>query len=155
VPDNSDAKVTPDMPTTWKPIVVFFALTILLLAIVPTLSALTGATMDFGAAAASATEKTGGGQTSNLLIVLRLALAEPALWLLILGSSVPSVAALFVCGWTRRPALPAFRSSSPLPPRIRALVGDILNGQRRPIQNFFEGLLLLSTNLCYNNSNGF
>ena len=37
------------MPTTWKPIAVFFALTILLLALIPILSALTGATMDFDA----------------------------------------------------------------------------------------------------------
>ncbi len=93
------------MPTTWKPIVIFFVLTVLLLALVPILSTLTGATMDFGAAAASATEKTGIEQTSNLLAVVRLALAEPALWLLILGSSVPSIAALIMCGWTRRPSL--------------------------------------------------
>jgi hypothetical protein len=93
------------MPTTWKPIVIFFALTILLLALVPILSALTGATMDFDAAAARATEKTGVEQTSNLFIAVRLALAEPALWLLILGSSIPSIAALIVCGWTRRPNL--------------------------------------------------
>jgi hypothetical protein len=38
---------------------------------------------DFDAAAASATEKTGIEQTSNLLIVMRLGFAEPALWLLI------------------------------------------------------------------------
>jgi hypothetical protein len=93
------------MPTTWKPIAIFFALTILLLALVPILSILTGATMDFDAAAARATEKTSIEQTSNLLVVLRLALAEPALWLLILGSSIPSIAALIICGWTRRPNL--------------------------------------------------
>jgi len=91
------------MPTTWKPVVIFFALTILLLALVPVLSMLTGATMDFDAAAASATEKTGIEQTSNLLVAVRLAIAEPALWLLILGSGIPSLAALVVCGSTRWP----------------------------------------------------
>jgi membrane protease YdiL (CAAX protease family) len=93
------------MPTTWKHIAIFFALTILLLALVPVLSMLTGATMDFDAAAARATEKTGIEQTSNLITVLRLALAEPALWLLVLGSSIPSIAALIICGWTRRPGI--------------------------------------------------
>lgn len=93
------------MPTTWKPIVIFFILTILLLALVPILSMLTGATMDFAAAAARATERTGIEQTSNLLLVVRLALAEPALWLLLLGSSIPSIAALIICGWTQRPRL--------------------------------------------------
>ena len=93
------------MPTTWKPIAVFFALTILLLTLIPILSALTGATMDFDAAARSATEKTGIEQTSDLLVVLRLALAEPALWLLILGSSIPSLAALVICASTKRPDL--------------------------------------------------
>jgi hypothetical protein len=102
-PHNLNMK--PDMPTTWKPVAIFFALTVLLLALVPILSMLTGATMDFDAAAARATEKTGIEQTSNLLIVLRLALAEPALWLLILGSGIPSIAALIMCAWTRRPDL--------------------------------------------------
>jgi len=94
-----------DMPTTWKPIVVFFILTILLLALVPLLSLITGATMDFDAAAARATEKTGIEQTSNILTIARLALAEPALWLLVFGSSIPSIAALIICGATRRPTL--------------------------------------------------
>ena len=98
-------KIVPDMPATWKPIIVFFGLTFLLLALIPILSMLTGATMDFGAAAARATEKTGVEQTSNLIVVLRLALAEPSLWLLILGSSVPSIAALVICAWTQRPTV--------------------------------------------------
>ena len=116
-------KVAPDMPTTWKPIAIFFALTILLLALIPILSMLTGATMDFDAAAASATEKTGIEQTSNLLIVLRLALAEPALWLLILGSGIPSIAALIICGWTRRPNLQQLFA------RFKPTGPDILWGQ--------------------------
>ena len=111
------------MPTTWKPIVIFFALTILLLALIPILSVLTGATMDFDAAATSATEKTGIEQTSNLLIVIRLAFAEPSLWLLILGSSVPSIAALIVCGWTRRPRLQQLLT------RFKPIASDILWSQ--------------------------
>lgn len=100
-----NTKAVSDMPTTWKPIVAFFALTILLLALVPILSMLTGATMDFDSAAASATKQTGVEQTSNLLVALRLALAEPALWLLLLGSAIPSLAALIICSQTQRPTL--------------------------------------------------
>lgn len=85
------------MSESWKPNVVFFVLTILVLALIPILSITTGATMDFDASAAKATEKTGIEQTSNLLVVLRLAYAEPALWLLILGSCVPMLAAILTC----------------------------------------------------------
>jgi membrane protease YdiL (CAAX protease family) len=91
------------MPTTWKPIAVFFVLTVLLLGLVPILGMVSGVTPDFDAAAARATEKTGIEQTSNLIIILRLALVEPTLWLLLLGSSIPSIAAIIVCGRTRRP----------------------------------------------------
>jgi hypothetical protein len=87
-----------------KPVAVFFALTVLLLAFIPLLSITTGLTMDFDAAAAEATKKTGIDMTSNLLVVSRLAIAEPALALLILGSAVPALTALIVCLWTRRPS---------------------------------------------------
>ncbi len=86
------------MTTTWKQISTFFALTILLLALVPILSLTTGASMDFDAVAASATEKTGIAQTSNLLVVLRLCVAEPGLLLLVLGSCVPSLYIFSECG---------------------------------------------------------
>jgi hypothetical protein len=85
------------MSDSWKPNIVFFVLTILVLALIPILSITTGATMDFAASAAKATEKTGIEQTSNLLVILRLAAAEPALWLLILGSCVPMLAAVLTC----------------------------------------------------------
>ncbi len=85
------------MSDRWTPNVVFFGLTLGVLAVIPMLSITTGATMDFDASAARATEKTGIEQTSNLLVVIRLALAEPALWLLILGSCVPMLAALITC----------------------------------------------------------
>lgn len=93
------------MATTWKQMSAFFALTILLLALVPILSLTTGASMDFDAVAASATEKTGIAQTSNLLVVLRLCVAEPGLLLLVLGSCVPSLAAIVVCAWGGRQRL--------------------------------------------------
>jgi membrane protease YdiL (CAAX protease family) len=84
------------MDHSWKQIGGFFALTFLILALVPILSAVTGASMDFAAVAASATEKTGIEQTSNLLTLFRLCLAEPGLWLLVLGSAVPSFAAIAI-----------------------------------------------------------
>jgi len=126
------------MPTTWKPIVIFFALTILLLALIPILSIFTGATMDFDAAAARATEKTGIEQTSNLLIIMRLALAEPALWLLILGSGIPSLAAFIICGWTRRPSLRQLLA------RFKPIGSDILWSQALGAY----GLLFVLIPLC-------
>jgi uncharacterized protein len=85
------------MSESWEPNIVFFILTILVLALIPILSITTGATMDFDASAAKAKEKTGIEQTSNLLDVVRLAIAEPPLWLLILGSCVPMLAAILTC----------------------------------------------------------
>jgi len=73
---------------------VFCALSLLLLALVPLLSAATGTSMNFGAVAARASAETGIPWTSNLWNILRLAIAEPGLWLLVLGSSVPTLAAI-------------------------------------------------------------
>lgn len=84
------------MNHTWNHIAAFFAMTILLLALIPVLSMLTGASMDFDAVGARATEKTGIEQTSNLITLVRLCIAEPGLWLLILGAAVPSLAAIVV-----------------------------------------------------------
>ncbi|MBW2293377.1 MAG: CPBP family intramembrane metalloprotease [Deltaproteobacteria bacterium] len=72
----------------------FYALTWLLLALVPLLSAAFGTSMNFDEIARRASDETGVEWTSNLLNMLRLCLAEPGLWLLLLGSSVPSLAAL-------------------------------------------------------------
>lgn len=52
--------------------------------------------MDFGTAGARASAETGLTWTSNLLIVVRLCIAEPVLWLIVFGSAVPSLAALLV-----------------------------------------------------------
>jgi hypothetical protein len=86
------------MSIEWKRIAWFFALTFLLLALIPLLQAIAGGgNVDFEAAAARATAETGLPWTSNLLLVVRLALAEPTLWLLLLGSAIPSLAAVIVC----------------------------------------------------------
>ena len=91
------------MSTGWRRVGWFFALALLLLLLVPLIHAIIGGgALDFEAAAARASAETGLAWTSNLWIVVRLCLAEPALWLLILGSAVPSLAALVVCGWSGR-----------------------------------------------------
>ncbi len=86
----------------WSQILGFYVLTFVLLAVVPLLHGLFGSgPMDFDAAAARASEKTGLPWTSNLVVVLRLSLAEPMLWLLVLGAAVPSLAALVMCAVER------------------------------------------------------
>jgi hypothetical protein len=57
--------------------------------------------MDFGSLAARASETTGVPWTSNLWDVVRLCFAEPGLWLLLVGSAVPSLAALVVLAAAR------------------------------------------------------
>lgn len=78
----------------WKQFAAFCALALTLLALVPILAATIGSgSLDFDAMAARASAETGIAWTSNLINVLRLAFAEPNLWLLILGSAVPTLAA--------------------------------------------------------------
>jgi membrane protease YdiL (CAAX protease family) len=88
----------PAMPSPWRDFWTFFGLAILLLGLVPVSSAVLGTSMDFGAIAARASEQTGVAWTSNLVSVIRLSLAEPGLWLLVLGSAVPTLAALCALG---------------------------------------------------------
>jgi hypothetical protein len=76
--------------------VIYYLLTILLLALVPILSLAFGLSMDFVSVAAEASEESGIPWTSNLIDVIRSSLIEPSLWLLILGSFVPTLAALVV-----------------------------------------------------------
>ncbi|MBI1321007.1 MAG: CPBP family intramembrane metalloprotease [Candidatus Hydrogenedens sp.] len=78
----------------WRGFVVFTILSLLLLGAIPLLSLATGASMDFDAAGARAAADTGIAWTSNLLAVLRLCLVEPSLWLLVLGSAIPSFAGM-------------------------------------------------------------
>lgn len=125
---------------SWKQFWAFYALTLLLLGIVPLLSALFGTSMDFGALAARASETSGVPWTSNLWDVVRLCFAEPGLWLLIVGSAVPSFAALIVLAaarnrWQWRAFARRFR---PL-----GLSGESL---RRELASY--GLLVVSVVLC-------
>ena len=75
---------------------IFFLLSILLLALVPILSIAFNLSMDFDAVAEQASAKSGIAWTSNLVNLIRLCLVEPGLWLLVIGSSVPTLAALVV-----------------------------------------------------------
>lgn len=80
-----------------KRVALFYTLTFLLLALIPLVHGITvGGPMDFSAAGARASAATGLAWTSNLLVMLRLCVAEPLLWLIVFGSAVPSLAALLV-----------------------------------------------------------
>jgi hypothetical protein len=57
--------------------------------------------MNFAAAGARASAETGLAWTSNLLVMVRLCLAEPVLWLIVFGSAVPSIASLLVVARNR------------------------------------------------------
>ncbi len=85
----------------WRLFALFCALALGLLALVPLLSALFGLSMDFAAVAARASEQTGVEWTSSLWNVVQLSLAEPGLWLLVLGSFVPTLAALVTLSLAR------------------------------------------------------
>jgi hypothetical protein len=75
--------------------VVFCLLTIVLLALVPLAQMAFGIpSLDFGEMAERASAATGVPWTSNLVSVVRLAVVEPGLWLLLLGSAIPTIAAL-------------------------------------------------------------
>jgi CAAX protease family protein len=79
----------------------FCLLSILLLALVPIADlAAGGGLMDFAGQANRASEATGVPWTSNLINLLRLAMVEPGLWLLVLGSAVPTMAGLIVLAMT-------------------------------------------------------
>jgi hypothetical protein len=85
----------------WKPLYWFYGLSFLLLALIPLSAVLFNeGSMDFGAAAQTASAATGVPWNSNLYNVIQLCLAEPTVWLLLLGSAVPSLAALIVMWWT-------------------------------------------------------
>lgn len=91
------------MSLRWRRVALFYALTFLLLIVVPVIHSVSAdGPMDFDVVAARASSETGLSWTSNLLVVVRLCVAEPVLWLLVLGSAVPSLAALLVC--VRRPS---------------------------------------------------
>ena len=68
----------------------------LLLSLVPMLGKLTGTSLDFYGLGKQASEATGVPWSSNLWDMVRLAMAEPGLSLLLLGSFVPTLAAIIV-----------------------------------------------------------
>jgi hypothetical protein len=93
--------MNPSTPLSWKPLYWFYGLSFLLLALIPLCAVLfNGGSMDFGAAAQRASAATGVPWTSNLYHVIQLCLAEPTVWMLLLGSAVPGLAALVVMYWT-------------------------------------------------------
>lgn len=86
----------------WKSLIYFYLLCFLLLALIPLLAIpLNNGSMDFDAAAESASAVTGVAWTSYLWDVLRLSIVEPILWLVVLGSAIPSLAAIIVVISTR------------------------------------------------------
>jgi hypothetical protein len=86
----------------WARLSAFYALTFLLLIVIPVVHTLSGGgPMNFDAIGARASAETGLAWTSNLLVVMRLCTAEPALLLIVFGSAVPSLAALLVCSGSR------------------------------------------------------
>jgi len=127
------------MRAGWRRVGWYFALTLLLLLLVPLIHAIRGGgALDFDTAAARASEETGLAWTSNLWIVVRLCLAEPTLWLLVLGSSVPSLAALIVCCWSG-------------PAQIRRLFGrfrPVGNGAPRRDALLSYAVLIAALPLC-------
>lgn len=117
----------------------FYALTFVLLGAVPVIHGLTSSgPLDFDSIAARASAATGLAWTSNLLVVLRLCFAEPTLWLLVLGSFVPTLAALIVCA-TRPSRLRALVSRF----RIRVDWGAALGSYALVFGLMIGGLLLV------------
>lgn len=89
-------------PPAWRRFAGFYALSFLFLGLVPVAQAAFGlASLDFGEMAAAASARTGVEWTSSLLSIGRLALVEPGLWLLVLGSAVPTLAALAMLAVSR------------------------------------------------------
>jgi hypothetical protein len=87
-----------------KPVILFGVLTFVLLGLVPLVDFLldaSGESLDEVAARASV--KTGLVWTSNLLVVIRMSIAEPALVALLVGSMVPALAALLTLTFLKRP----------------------------------------------------
>jgi len=88
--------------STYRPFIVFYALTFLLLALVPLFAVIfNDGSMDYSAAAEQASQATGIAWTSSLINVIRLSMVEPVLLLAMLGSAVPALAAVVTLFWQR------------------------------------------------------
>lgn len=78
-----------------RKLICFYFLTFAFLGLIPLVDAVAGGgLMDFDALGRSASAQTGIAWTSSLADTIRLAIAEPGLWLLLLGSAAPLLAAL-------------------------------------------------------------
>ena len=87
-----------------KPIILFGILTFILLGLVPLVDfVLAAGGENITEVALRASEKTGLTWTSNLLVVIRMAIAEPALLLLLVGSMVPALAAVVTLTFMNQP----------------------------------------------------
>jgi hypothetical protein len=85
------------MTHPWRSFAVFWLLTFVLLGLVPVAQIIFGvASLDFGGMAQGASTRSGVPWTSSLFDVVRLALVDPGLWLLLLGSAVPTLAAFAI-----------------------------------------------------------
>jgi hypothetical protein len=112
-----------ELSTPRKRVALFYALTFLLLGAIPILHGLMASgPMNFAAAGARASAETGLAWTSNLLVMLRLCLAEPVLWLIVFGSAVPSIAALLVVAGNRSALASLLARLGPRIPWRRALM---------------------------------
>ena len=86
-----------------KSFLYYYLLTFLLLGLIPIFALIFNeGSMDFEQASSRATEVTGLEWTSNLLVMIRLVIAEPLLLLIVLGSVVPALAALLVLAFIKR-----------------------------------------------------
>jgi hypothetical protein len=87
-----------------SPIIAFGILTFALLGLVPLVELLlAGGGESLTEIAARASEKTGLVWTSNLLVIIRMSIAEPALVALLVGSMVPALAAMLTLIFVKRP----------------------------------------------------
>lgn len=87
-----------------RPIIAFGILTFALLGLVPLVELLlAGGGESLAEIAARASEKTGLVWTSNLLVIIRMSIAEPALVALLVGSMVPALAAMLTLIFVKRP----------------------------------------------------
>jgi len=81
----------------------YYLLTFLLLGLIPIFALIfNDGSMNFDQAATRATKSTGLEWTSNLLVMIRLILAEPILILIVLGSAVPALAAILTLAFLKR-----------------------------------------------------
>ena len=86
-----------------KPFWIYYLLCFLVLGLIPIFASIfNDGSMNFDQAAIRATEETGLEWTSNLLVMIRLIIAEPLLLLIVLGSAAPALAAILTLVFLKR-----------------------------------------------------